>query len=121
MRRNILVSRRLFTNVTIVLLGLPFLCFAADQDVQQKKLLRKLEEIVMPYDFREAAIEDCARFLNAESKQLDAEKEGVNVVLSNSVPQNCKVTISSSKASLGEVIKRITESAGLKFRVEPTK
>lgn len=99
-------------------------------EVQQKErekqadpvqaLKRKLEELIVPeVNFRGAAVRDVVDFLRDESRRLDKEKVGINIVWR--VPDDAastKITLSLRKVSLGDVLHYVAEVAGLKYRVD---
>ena len=54
--------------------------------VRQQGILRKLNEIVVPeINYREAVVSDVITFLSDESRRLDPEKVGVNIVLGGGI------------------------------------
>jgi general secretion pathway protein D len=54
--------------------------------LRQESIIKKLNEIVIPeINFREAAVSDAITFLGDESRRLDPEKVGVNIVLSSGI------------------------------------
>ena len=53
--------------------------------LRQESIIKKLNEIVIPeINYREAVVSDVITFLSEESRTLDPEKVGVNIVLSSS-------------------------------------
>src|ERR1035441_7787780 len=54
--------------------------------VRQQGILRKLNEIIVPeINYREAVVSDVITFLSDESRRLDSEKIGVNIVLGGGI------------------------------------
>jgi general secretion pathway protein D len=54
--------------------------------VRQESIIKKLNEIVIPeINYREAVVSDVITFLSDESRHLDKEKVGVNIVLSSGI------------------------------------
>lgn len=54
--------------------------------LRQTEILRKLNDIIIPeINYREAVVSDVITFLSEESRRLDPEKAGVNIVLSSGV------------------------------------
>jgi general secretion pathway protein D len=128
----------------------PTLAFAKTSSVQQgsgtsnlARLTRKLETIKIPsLTFTNLAIEDAIRFLEAKSRELDPEGEGVNFVLKMQVndpppavapaagggagaapapapaPMVKTVTLNLSNVSLMEVLRFLTTVTTLKYKIE---
>lgn len=93
---------------------------AADQDARQKKLVQKLNDITIPeLTCREALVSDVLQFLRIESRRLDPEKVGVNIVLQGDTVDAQTVTLSLRDIRLIDAIEYATQAAGLKFRIEP--
>jgi len=84
-------------------------------------LAQKLNSIIIPQVvFEEATVADAATFLTNKTRELDPDGIGVSVLL-----KNASVSSSSKPFSLrlnnipaGEVLRYITNLAGVKFRVE---
>jgi general secretion pathway protein D len=54
--------------------------------LRQQSILKKLNEIIIPeVNYREAVVSDVITFLSEESRTLDPEKMGVNIVLSSGI------------------------------------
>jgi general secretion pathway protein D len=54
--------------------------------VRQQGIMRKLNEIIVPeINYREAVVSDVITFLSDESRRLDPEKVGVNIVLGGGI------------------------------------
>jgi general secretion pathway protein D len=129
----------------------PTLAFAKTETVQQgsgtsnlARLTRKLETIKIPsLTFTNLAIEDAIRFLEAKSRELDPEGEGVNFVLklqstepppvaptaaaapgtaaASAAPAASTVktvTLNLSNVALIEVLRFLTTVTNLKYKIE---
>ena len=108
---------------------------------------KKMTTIILPeINFREAVITDVVGFLSEESRRLDPEKVGVNIVLQlgaaaaapapqappvaaegeeafapapapvSSAP---RISVTLRRIPLSDALRLITQSAGLKYRIEP--
>ena len=120
---------------------------AISTGVKQAEIMKKLNEIIFPeINFREAVISDVVNFLSEESRKLDPEKAGVNIVLGAGVapsaapeaptavsPDNTqaggaapapapeggrKITLNLRNVPMIDALRYITSLANLKFRVE---
>jgi hypothetical protein len=84
-------------------------------------LRRKLDQIILPeLSLSNAAAADAVRHLRDESRRLDPDKEGINVVWQ--VPPDtpvARVTLSLRNVPLGEALRYVAQIAGLRWRVEP--
>jgi len=124
--------------------GLACLAFAGDaprEESRESRVARKLRTIVIPrLEFRQTDIRDVIEFLVRISRELDPEKEGVNIVLNlgsgaaqaaapadpfaragsvtNRVSGDPLITFSARHLSLQETLKVVADSAGLKYRVQ---
>jgi len=107
---------------------------------REAKVERKLRGIVIPkLEFRQADIREVIEFLVQTSRELDPAKAGVNIVLNlgagvekaaarkdrfaqagvtNRVSDGPLITFSARHLSLEEALKIVTQSAGLKYRVQ---
>ncbi len=84
-------------------------------------LNQKLNSIIIPeINFRDAVVPDIVRFLSDESRRVDPQHEGVNIVLQSPDVEGRTVTLSLRDVPLVEALKYVTTVAGLKFRVEPS-
>jgi general secretion pathway protein D len=84
-------------------------------------LAQKLNSILIPQvNFEQASLEDVATFLTNKTRELDPDGIGVSVLLKNaSVSAGSKpVSLQLSNIPAGEVLRYITNLAGVKFRVE---
>jgi hypothetical protein len=83
-------------------------------------LKRKLETLVLPQvTFRQASAHDVVMYLADQSRALDPEKTGINFVWL--VPADATVapvTLNLKNVPLGDVLRYVTELAGLKSRVD---
>ena len=93
-----------------------------ENERRKQKLTQKLNTIVIPIiRFREAEPRDIAQFIAEQSKKNDPENVGINTFLASGVPTDKPpITLSLDKPTLNEVLQKVTEQAGLKFRVEPS-
>lgn len=83
-------------------------------------LEQKMEEIVIPQvDFSGADLETIRRALNTLSRQYDtdANKTGVNFVVSADVTSSQPVNLKLRNVSLGEVVRYVGQIAGVKYRM----
>ena len=81
-------------------------------------LAEKLEAIVLPsVEFREAHIKDVLNFLVDAARESDPDKTGVNIVLLDA-ENDARVTLSLRKISLHNVLKYVSELAGLSLDIE---
>jgi len=88
-----------------------------------KPLEAKLKGMILPkVEFREASLGDVINHLSDTCRELDPEKRGANFVLK--LPQGQtgealpKVTLNLRNAPLYDVVRYVSELAGLSFRVE---
>ena len=116
--------------------------------VRQAGIMKKLNEIIIPeINYREAVVSDVITFLSEESRRLDPEKVGVNIVLSGGLTapttpaptpttpptpaegqpsatagseglEGRKITLSLRDVPLIDALKYVTTLADLKYRVE---
>ncbi len=114
--------------------------------VKQAEIMRKLNEIIFPeINFREAVISDVVNFLSEQSRKLDPEKTGVNIVLGAGVAEASspeappaatepgqpaaatppaspeggrKITLNLRNVPMIDALRYITSLANLKFRME---
>jgi general secretion pathway protein D len=118
---------------------------------RQAALTKKLNEIIIPeINYREAVVSDVITFLSEESRRLDPQKAGVNIVLSAGVAappstptptppaggatgtgtggetppssevEGRKITLSLRDVPLIDALKYVTTLAELKYRIEPS-
>ena len=94
---------------------------------------RKLKTIIIPeIDFTEATIEEAVEFLRRQSKDLDPNGEGVNIIIKSQVPAAGDavapdpnavaaqpINLQLSNVPLEDALKFTTELAGLKYKVDP--
>ena len=58
----------------------------ANEALRQQKITEKLNKIIIPeINYREAVVSDVVTFLSEESRRLDPDKVGVNIVLSGGI------------------------------------
>ena len=91
----------------------------------ESALKKKLHSIVIPkVEFEDSTISQVIVFLKTKSMELDPEHRGVDIVLhaSKSFPQkeiaSRTVTITMYNVPLGEAIRYICMSSGLKFKID---
>jgi hypothetical protein len=84
-------------------------------------LRRQLEETIVPeVNVRDATAADVIDFLQTESEKLSGGKNPINFVWQ--APEDAKaakVTLNLRGVPLADVLKYVTESAGLRYRVDP--
>ena len=97
-------------------------------EIQQKRhehnlsgdLRRKLDETVIPeVSVQETPVIDVIGFLREQSQKLSSDKTPINLVWQ--APEDAKatkVTLSLRKIPLADVLKYVTEIAGLRYRVD---
>ena len=86
-------------------------------------ITRKLNSIIFPkIDFRDSTVREAIAFLANKAKDLDPERQGVNIVLSGATGENdrTRITLTLSNVPLIEVIKYVTNLANLKYKIEPS-
>src|SRR5579862_3144725 len=80
----------------------------------------RLQEIVIPeLNVRDAAVVDVIDFLQAEGQKRSKDKTPLNFVWQ--APENAKVakiTLNLRKVPLADVLKYVTDGAGLRYRVD---
>jgi hypothetical protein len=84
-------------------------------------LQRQLEETIIPeVNVRDAAAGDVIDFLQTESQKRSGDKTPINFVWQ--APEDAKtakVTLNLRGVPLADILKYVTESAGLRYRVDP--
>ncbi|HUJ08681.1 MAG TPA: hypothetical protein VL171_01520 [Verrucomicrobiae bacterium] len=84
-------------------------------------LKRKIESLVIPeVNVREASLVDVMDFLQKQGQTLSADKAPINFVWQ--VPEQAKtakVTLSLHDVPLADALKYVTQSCGLRYRVDP--
>jgi hypothetical protein len=84
-------------------------------------LQRRLEETIIPeVNVRDAAAGDVIDFLQTESEKRSGDKTPINFVWQ--APEDAKtakVTLNLRGVPLADVLKYVTESAGLRYRIDP--
>jgi hypothetical protein len=87
-------------------------------------IVRKLNNIRFPQvEFRDASVRDVVDILNRRSREMDAEKQGVSIIM-DGVAESAdmpRITLALSNVPLVEVIKYVTNLANLNFKVEPNR
>ena len=85
-------------------------------------ITHKLESIVFPkINFTDATVREAVEWLATKSKDLDADGQGVNIVLKlgDEELNKTRITLTLNNVPLIEVIKYVTNLANLKYKVEP--
>ena len=85
-------------------------------------LKETLEEIIIPeVDFRGVGVADAIDFLQTESQKVSGADTPINFVWEASAQsfKAVKVTLDLRRVPLADVLKYVTESAGLRYRVDP--
>ncbi len=84
-------------------------------------LRESLDEIIIPeVNFRDAGLAEVIEFLQAQSQKLSGADSLINFVWE--APESfktAKVTLNLRSVPLADVLKYVTESAGLRYRVDP--
>jgi|GEM_PF-1048434 len=80
----------------------------------------KADSIIIPrLEFREATPGEAVDFLRKKSRQLDHDKQGVNVVLDLPSSSDARIALSLSNVSLSEALKYVAALADLEIFSEP--
>ena len=80
---------------------------------------QKAHKIIFPrVEFQEASLSDAVAYLKAKSRELDPEKQGVDIILHPSAGNGAKITLSLKEIPLSEVLGYISDLAGVKLRYE---
>ncbi len=84
-------------------------------------LRETLDEIIIPeVDFRGVGVADAIDFLRTESQKISGADYPINFVWQASESfKTAKVTLNLRSVPLADVLKYVTESAGLRYRVDP--
>lgn len=81
---------------------------------------RKLDRIIIPrVNFRDALVESALDFLRDETRRLDPEKKGVNIV--PNIPDDIKkrkITLDLVDVSAADLLRYIAEVGGFRYRIE---
>jgi hypothetical protein len=109
-------------SIICISISLPWLtlhCFAGDADAQHSNLVQRLNGIIIPeFNFREAKPSEIFAFLSNESRRLDPEHVGANIVLQGESDE-MRVTISLRNVPLLDAMNYVRRAAGLSYRIEP--
>lgn len=83
-------------------------------------LKRRIESVVIPeVNVREASIIEVIDFLKEQSQTLSADKAPINVVWeAPEEVKTAKVTLNLRNVPLADALKYVTESAGLRYRLD---
>jgi general secretion pathway protein D len=86
---------------------------------------KRAENIKFPrVEFRESKAPEIVAFLNAKTKDLDAEKIGVQLQLTPAAlaaAKDIKISITLNNIPLIEIVKYVTNLANLKYKVTTSK
>ncbi len=92
----------------------------------ERALMEKMQRITFPLvQFTACSVEEIVEFLRIKSKELDTmerdpAKRGVNIILrQGAAPSTAAITLELRDVPMVEVLRYVTELAGMKFRVEP--
>jgi len=91
---------------------------------ERAAITRKLNSIIFPkIDFRDTTLREAIEFLVERSRQLDAEKQGVNIVMdtASETAETPRITLTLNNVPLIEVIKYITNLTNVKYKIEPNR
>jgi general secretion pathway protein D len=112
------------------LLGLTFIASAATPAPKPtvdsaEEITKRAENIKFPrVEFHESKASEVVAFLNAKTKDLDAEKIGVQLQLTPAAlaaAKDTKITLTLRDIPLIEIVKYVTNLAGLKYKVTTSK
>ena len=92
------------------------------QTEAQKVLEQKLKEIVIPdLSFRQADVQGALTFLRVRSKELDPEKNGVNILSAfpaGDSSAQLSLTLELRNVSLYDALRYCCEAAGITMRID---
>ena len=93
----------------------------AEAVVEESPLLKRADAIIFPrIQFTEATIKEAVEFLNVKAKELDPQKQGVNILLH--VPADVlvpKITMDLTNIPLREALRYVARLGGLNLETEP--
>ena len=88
-----------------------------DAEIPSNKITQKLKSIIIPrLDFEKVSVETAVRHLREQSKKLDPDGVGVNIVLMSTSKKPIDLVL--AKKSLYDAIYFLCKASGLKFRVQ---
>ena len=92
----------------------------AQQQNLAASLREKIESLVVPeISVREASVSEVVNFLKEQAQTLTADKATINVVWeAPEETKTAKVTLSLREVPLAEALRYVTESVGLRYRVD---
>ena len=118
-------SMHLSCILLLVFIGGSSVLFAESVKPESNKpdvLPQRLEKIIIPdIVFNDADIFSVIRFLNRLSKRYDPDKTGVSVIAGFDMKTNKnlpKITMKYTKVSMKEILQRLCQTAGLKYKIE---
>jgi hypothetical protein len=92
----------------------------AQQQSLSASLRQKIDSLIVPeINVREASVSDVVNFLKEQAQALSADKASVNVIWeAPEETKTAKVTLSLREVPLADALKYVTESVGLRYRVD---
>jgi len=86
-----------------------------------QSLKRKIETLIVPeVNVREATVGDVVEFLQNQGQTLSEDKAPINIVWqAPEEAKTTKVTLNLRDVPLADALKYVTQSAGLRYRVDP--
>jgi hypothetical protein len=84
---------------------------------EPKAIIKRAAQIIIPnVEFKQASLAEAIDFLRAKSKQVDPQKQGVNIILNPQAKlSNAKLTLDLKDIPLTEAMRYVTELAGMKL------
>ncbi len=82
-----------------------------------KPIIKRADQLIIPkVEFKEASLAEAVDFLRAKSKQIDLQKQGVNIILNPEAKlSDAKLTLELKDIPLTEALRYVTELAGMKL------
>jgi predicted DNA-binding ribbon-helix-helix protein len=92
----------------------------AQQQNLSASMRRKIESLVIPeVSVREASVSEVVDFLKEQAQTLSVDKDPINVVWeAPEETKTAKVTLSLREVPLADALRYVTESVGLRYRVD---
>lgn len=108
---------------SIICVSISLLCLtphcSAGYGIRPNKLVQDLNGIIIPeLNYHEAKPSDIFSFLSDESRTLDPERVGVNILWEGKIDETNAVTISVRNMPLVDAVKYVCQLAGLSYRIE---
>ena len=80
----------------------------------EKTTLQKARRIVLPQvEFRDASIAEAVEFLRTKSRDLDPDRQGINIILQTDTPSTAEITLSLRDVPLNEAVRYVSELSGM--------